>query len=189
MRPRPLLLGLVLTATHCSRSSSTSTTDASAAVVPAAPAAAPAAAVELARLPEALAHPCTLLDRADIEAALGTGNFTPEETPCKQPAGGGGCTWHVPKGGGFAEVLLRHPSNRADFERLMVEMGRTPLDGLGDRAYVAPKMKWGHVDVVKNGQVFMVQVSRGNVATGMTAGHDSMQEATLTLARKVASKF
>jgi hypothetical protein len=25
-----------------------------------------------------------------------------EESPCKQPAGGRGCTWHVPKGGGFA---------------------------------------------------------------------------------------
>jgi hypothetical protein len=154
---------------------------------------APAGTAAVARpasgLTPALAHPCTLLTEAEVEAALGTKDFAPQESPCKEPVGGGGCTWHIPKGGGFVEVQLNHPSDAEGFDRLMHEMQRVPVAGVGDRAYGEPKYRWGHLDVIKNGQRYMVQVSRGNIATGMAATEQALQETTLALAKIIADRL
>ena len=183
------LFGLALAALGaggCSKGSAATTSDAAAAAASGATA---TAGSGLAATAGPLGHPCGLLDASDVEAALGTKGFAPEETPARDPGGDAHCTWHVPGGGGFVEILLHHPTHADRFDHTAMLMKRVPASGIGDKAYVDPGMKWGHVDVLKGAQTFMLQVERGNVATGHKGTREEMQASAESLARKVAAKL
>ena len=82
----------------------------------------------------------------------------------EQPGGPGDalCAWTPSAGSGRVEVRIHVPSRKADFDRRYIE--RTPVPGLGDRAYVQEKTTWGHVDVLHGEQTFYVQVEHGKLA-------------------------
>jgi hypothetical protein len=197
MRNALVILGATLAVTACSKASSQQTTSAASAASeassgPPAPSGAPAgrAATASASLDAVVAHPCSAFADADIEEALGTKDFTPWESPGGASGGDAECRWRIPKGGGFVQFILHHPARtQAEFDRLARDLKREPFAGLGDAAYVDPDYKWGHVDVMKNGQDFKVQVSRGNMITGATAKVATMRDSAVTLARAFANKL
>jgi hypothetical protein len=201
MRDGLVILGALLMVTACSKASSSATTSASATpatsagtvALPAVPGAPPQAAAPMpaaSSLDAILAHACSAFADADVEQALGTKKFEPWESPGGASGGDAECRWRIPGGGGFVQFILHHPARtQAEFDRLARALKREPYAGLGDAAYVDPDYKWGHVDVMKNGQDFKVQVSRGNPITGLTATVTTMRDSAVTLARKFASKL
>jgi Protein of unknown function (DUF3558) len=199
MRNGLVLLGAVVAVTACSKASSQGTTSASPAPLPSSattspptPSGAPAqvGGPASASLAMVLAHPCSAFADADIEEALGTKNFAPWESPGGASGGDAECRWRIPKGGGFVQLIVHHPARtQAEFDRLAHALKREPFAGVGDAAYVDPDYKWGHIDVMKNGQDFKIQVSRGNVITGATAKLTTMRDAAVTLARMFQNKL
>jgi hypothetical protein len=200
MNLRLFVVGLALSAVSCAKSSSPPQGDAGPAATsaPAAPSGAFAASATSGTLaaaptPGALVaarlHPCALLTQGDVEVALGAKDFTSDEHGASEPTGSAGCSWRLPQGRGFAEIQLKPFAAAADFEHLAALMKQTPVQGVGEKAYAQPNLRWGHVDVLKDGQVFMVQVSRGNIGTGLTDSVSAMQAQAVTLAGKVAGKM
>jgi hypothetical protein len=194
MNLRLLVVGVAFATVHCAKTESKPAGDAG----PAIATSSSAASVSATTLPGVAApasvaaarmHPCGLLTPADVEAALGTKDFTPEEHAGTDPMGSPQCIWHLPHGRGFVEVMLKPLTAAVDFDRMAVLMKQAPVEGVGDKAYSQPNLHWGHVDVLKSGQVFMLQTSRGNIATGMTESVNQMQEQAVTLARKVAGEL
>lgn len=192
--PLPLL-GALLTSVACSKAPASAAGDAgpvasssTSAATPSSTAGGGAPAAAAAGLSKAFTDPCSLLDRSDVQAALGTADFAPTGNAAREPAGDAGCTWHVPHGGGFVEVLIHHPSRAESFDRTATLMKKTPVSGVGDRAY-AGKYGWGNLDVLKGGQTFMLQVSAGNIVSGMARTHEQMQASAETLAKKVCGEL
>jgi hypothetical protein len=198
MRNRIVIFGAALTVAACSKASSQGTTSASASAQSSAatPPGPPGAAARVAggtgsaALDAVLAHACSAFDDADIEAALGTKSFAPWESPAGATGGDAECRWRIPQGGGFVQLIVHHPAKtQAQFDRVALALKRERFPGLGDTAYVDPDYKWGNVEVMKNGQDFTVQVSRGNPITGNTAKVATMREGAVTLARSFANKL
>ena len=167
---RPVLVAAALLAAACSRSSAAS--DAGGATAPADPSA-------------RFAHPCTLLQRADAEGILGTSDLHQEEQG--GPPGDARCAWSVNGGRGLVELRVNFPARKDDFDKGSPD--RTLVPGIGDRAYVQRHLRWGHVDVLKGDQTFLVQIEPGSAAGGHPSNPDQVRVQAVTLARTIASRM
>jgi hypothetical protein len=103
----------------------------------------------------------------------------------EQPGGAGDavCTWSPTGTSGSVELRIHVPSRTAEFSRLRE---RKAIPGIGDEAYLEQNTARGHVDVLKGGQTFYVQVDHSNLAAVSPARTHA--EAT-GLARDVASRM
>jgi hypothetical protein len=132
------------------------------------------------------AHPCSILRRSDAEAALGSHDLQENEQP--GPPGDARCAWSTDNGRGMVELRVHFPSRTDGFDRDVRD--RMPVPGVGDRAYVEKRLTWGHVDVMKGGQTFFVQIERSRVtASGVADDPDKVRADTIALARTVASRI
>jgi hypothetical protein len=131
------------------------------------------------------AHPCSILQRADAEAILGTKNLREEEQP--GPPGDARCAWSVKDARGIVELYIQIPSRKRAFDRSSAD--RTPVPALGDKAYVQKRQTWGHVDVLKGEQTFFVQVERSNIVSGAGPDPAGLSVEVIALAKKVASRM
>jgi hypothetical protein len=131
------------------------------------------------------AHPCSILRRADAEAILGTHDLHEEEQP--GPPGDARCAWSTTAGLGMVELRVHFPSRKDIFDRRVQE--RTPVPGIGDKAYVEKRQTWGHVDVLKGDQTFFVQIERSKVNTGAQDDPDKVRTDTIALARTLAPRI
>jgi hypothetical protein len=103
-----------------------------------------------------LAHPCSLLLRADVEPILGS-----DLSQTEDPAGAttdARCLWSVSGGRGFVELHLQNPPQGLVAFRKAGGAERKPLPGLGEAAYSQTQGQGGRVDVYKNGLTFFVHV-------------------------------
>jgi hypothetical protein len=134
------LLGLATVGLACSKKVSESSLEAG----PAAPTSGP------------LAHPCTLLPRADVEPLLGS-----EVAQTEDAAGAttdARCLWSVSGGRGFVELHMQNPpKGLAAFRKDNGAEGK-PMPGLGEAAYSKNQTRGARVEVYKNGFSFFVQV-------------------------------
>jgi Protein of unknown function (DUF3558) len=178
---RSLLVVAGVLSAACSKSSSgTGPASSSASSAPGASGSASASASE-----GKFAHPCSILRRADAEAILGTHDLHEEEQP--GPPGDARCAWSTSAGLGMVELRVHFPSRKDIFDRRVQD--RTPVPGIGDKAYVEKRQTWGHVDVLKGDQTFFVQIERSKVNTGTDDDPDKVRADTIALARTLAPRI
>jgi hypothetical protein len=133
-------------------------------------------------LTEVLAHPCSLLEIADVEPLLGTSDLEQQQQP--GPPGDARCAYFVKSGRGIVELYFHVPSRKADFDKSPTE--RDSISGIGDRAYADKRLTVGHVDVLEGDQTFFVQIvpSQGGPLHGAGA-----RTAATQLARTIAGRI
>ena len=130
-----------------------------------------------------LAHPCSLLQRSDAEGILGSTDLHEDEQP--GAPGPARCAWAVNGGRGMVELYIQIPSQKDDFERSQQE--RSPVPGVGDRAYIQKRRAIGHVDVLKGEQTFYVQLIPPDM--GGSPSPAAVAAQTVALAKTVASRM
>jgi hypothetical protein len=173
MRPLRVVAGLLLTA--CSRGSS-----------PTGPAPASSASTSPPAADAKFAHPCSILQRSDAEAILGTGDLHEEEQP--GPPGDARCAWSAIARRGMVELRVQFPARKEGFDRNVPD--RMSIPGIGDKAYLQKRMNWGHVDVLKGERTFFVQVERSRIGVnGGADDPDKLRADTVALARTLAPRI
>jgi hypothetical protein len=132
------------------------------------------------------AHPCSILQRSDAEAILGSADLHEEEQP--GPPGDARCAWSAIASRGMVELLVQFPARKEGFDRSSQD--RTPIRGIGDKAYLQKRLNWGHVDVLKGDRTFFVQVERSRIrASGSADDPDQVRADTVALARTLAPRI
>jgi hypothetical protein len=175
---RHLLVVAGLLATACSRGSGHAG--------PASSSSATASASAEASTADAkFAHPCSILQRSDAVAVLGSNDLHEEEQPGRP--GDARCAWSTVAGRGMVELRMHFPSRKDTFDRNVQE--RTLVPGIGDKAYVEKRLTWGHVDVLKGEQTFFVQIERSRVAASGGDDPDKVRVDTIALARTIAARI
>ena len=132
-----------------------------------------------------LAHPCSLLQRADVEPILGSTDLQQKEEA--GPPGDAHCIWAVNGARGFVELRVQFPTRAAGFD--VGAPDRVAVPGVGDRAYLQKRLSWGHIDVLKNGQTFFIQIEHGSLAAGRPRSPEDVRTETVALARTIASRM
>jgi hypothetical protein len=132
------------------------------------------------------AHPCQILQRADVQSVLGPAELQSTEEPAGHP-GDARCLWAVSNAKGFAELRIHVPTRKDELMKADAE--RKAVPGLGDKAYVLSRNSWGHVDVLKGDQTFFVQLQRPGGPGSHDEAQDRAQQDAIALARIVASRL
>ena len=145
----------------------------------------PSSSIDPAATAAKFANPCNLLQRSDAEAILGTTDLQQQEEP--GPPGDSHCIWAVNGARGFVELRVQFPSRASSFD--VSAPDRTPVPGVGDRAYIQKRLSWGHIDVLKGDQTFFIQIEHGSLAAGRPRGPEEVRTEAVAVARTVASRM
>jgi hypothetical protein len=142
----------------------------------------PSSSTDPAATAAKFAHPCNLLQRSDAEAILGTTDLQRQEEP--GPPGDAHCLWAVNGARGFVELRVQFPTRASTFD--IPAPDRTPVPGVGDRAYLQKRRSWEHIDVLKGDQTFFIQIGRRGPSSMRP---EEVQTEAVAVARTVASRM